>query len=377
MGKSSLVDRMAKAKVKAGVNDDSKEGSFKNALDDIAHAVEELAVTMEVDPLSISRDFNPREFPISLDEIQAITWPSLDSEPAELDALLSSTIEGSEFEHLRVSLRDSGRLLEFMKSIHNLAFRMRDEKQIQEISVKRKSSTSSDFELIAGERRLAAFLYADGLLNKIRCRVYPANISQLQKAKIRDGENHRDELAFYEVVASKFDVWLALPNEEKQRISTTKLGLIWGYQSRGVPTLLRSLFERDDAKEMVDQIYTQRLKKDDVEFLMKAPNDPPQETGRSAESISPANDESPRETNKDIASARAEAQKHFKAAKKYGLTVNRRSNLSVAKIALQVLSKSKQLPADARAKLSEFALDNIDDISRAWAYLGEVLEVDE
>ncbi len=377
MAKNALVNRMAKAAQSSDGNYDSS--SLKNSLEDIANASEESAVTLDVNPLSISRDFNPREFPISLDEIQAISWPSLDTDLAQLDDLLISSIEKSKFDHLKVSLRDSGRLLDFMRSIHNLAFKLRDEKQIQEISVKRKSATSSEFELIAGERRLAAFLYARGILNKVRSRVYPATLNRLQIAKIRDGENHREELVFHEVVASKFGVWLELPEEAKKTISTTKLGLIWGYQSRGVPTLLRSLFERDNAKDIVDQIYSQRLKKDDVEFLLKDNKDRPVEPS-DAEQPSSVDSENVIEqepARKDIAAERAESQKHIKAAKKYGLTVNKRSNLSVARIALQVLSKSKKLPIEARQQLSQFSLDDLDDISRAWAYLGEVLEVEE
>lgn len=352
MSKSRLLDRMSKAKA---VNSPT-DSTLKAAIDSVSKKKTDQSVSMDVDPSSIKSDYNPREFPITLDEIQAIDWPSLDTPLDELEQKIEAAINSSAFEHLKVSLRDRDILLGFLLSIHNLAVRIKAESQIHEVTVRRSSVTASDFKLIAGERRLAAFFYAKGALNKIRCRVHSADISGLQIANIRDGENHRDDLAFYEIVASKYEIWKALDESKKTSLSVSQLAIIWGYNSRGTPTLLTSVFRSPDAAELVDLIYSKRMKKDEVEQLVKSLKS------------NVAGPNKPKVKKEALINKRADA-------KHYGLNLTKKTDISVTQLALKSLIDGDQLPAKVREQLSQCSLHDPKGLNEAWAIIGNALEV--
>ena len=415
--------RLAAAKAKNDqkqVANSSSEGlsPMRRALSEISTVEGMVPAFINIEVSHIDRLFNPRDIPCSLDEVRAVQWPGLDVEIDAVPQLQIDALNRSQQAWWIENPERQAEVIDFFVEIHRLAV-MLLEGQIHNIVVNRIRPMDNRFILLAGERRVIAALYSRGRIPILMAKVY-TGLTSLQCRKITDQENTSEVLKTYEIINSKIAIWEEL-GEGREALELKVLVTIW-HVPMATASILKRLFVHPEREVFLSTIRRERLGWREVEALVKgrvtvssgetelrSPSVSTVETGHQTNPEIPIHDDtlaaqnavSTVETNtsiplKDVTaqlpipvstvdtgegtptqrrSIRAQLRESTDAestAAQFGLSIKRKTNLSVVKGILVVLRESEQLPKVLRKSLMKLDLDSRDDVITAWNQLAQV-----
>jgi hypothetical protein len=391
--KLRLAAAKAKNDQKQGANPPSEGLSpMRRALSEISTVEGMVPAFINIEVSHIDRLFNPRDIPCSLDEVRAVQWPGLDVEIEAVPQLQIEALNRSQQAWWIENPERQAEVIDFFVEIHRLAV-MLLEGQIHNIVVNRLRPMDNRFILLAGERRVIAALYSRGRIPILMAKVY-TGLTSLQCRKITDQENTSEVLKTFEIINSKMAIWEEL-GEGREALELKVLVTIW-HVPMATASILKRLFVHPDREVFLSTIRRERLGWREVEALIKG-----RVTVSSGETELRSPSVSTVETNtsiplKDVAthlpipvstvetgegtptqprSIRAQLRESTDAestAAQFGLSIKRKTNLSVVKGILVVLRESEQLPKALRKSLMKLDLDSRDDVITAWNQLAQV-----
>ena len=391
---------------------------MRRALSEISTVEGMVPAFINIEVSHIDRLFNPRDIPCSLDEVRAVQWPGLDVEIDAVPQLQIDALNRSQQAWWIENPERQAEVIDFFVEIHRLAV-MLLEGQIHNIVVNRIRPMDNRFILLAGERRVIAALYSRGRIPILMAKVY-TGLTSLQCRKITDQENTSEVLKTYEIINSKMAIWEEL-GEGREALELKVLVTIW-HVPMATASILKRLFVHPEREVFLSTIRRERLGWREVEALVKgrvtvssgetelrSPSVSTVETGHQTNPEIPIHDDtlaaqnavSTVETNtsiplKDVTaqlpipvstvdtgegtptqrrSIRAQLRESTDAestAAQFGLSIKRKTNLSVVKGILVVLRESEQLPKVLRKSLMKLDLDSRDDVITAWNQLAQV-----
>ncbi len=330
----------------------------------------------ELRPRDIIRITNPRTVYCTHREVQATPWPSLSTDPAELESALRQAVEGQEW-FTGLSARIKERAIKFFIEIHELACSMKDNGQLQPIIVERGDPASGGGQLLAGERRLIAALYSRGLIETLTAEIYNGTLSSLQRAIIRDQENNKSPLRYYETLISKQDIFKSL--EGAADMSAAELAAYLGYRTRSVPSVLKRLFILPCCDQVIEIARIKDLgHRDIVKLIAIAEKDPAaierrlracqkEERGESSRGTEGAD-----KNNKDDAGSQA-----LKAAASHGLVIKPRTNKKLPRKLVELALTTTVISQKSRQTIEDLDLDTTEGLAEAWNTLAVELAGEE
>lgn len=318
------------------------------------------AQSMTLSANQISRRFNPRNIPFSIDEVKRVQWPSLDIESDRVSKQVREAIENALEADPELAKSAEGwtldSLTQFFSGIHLLSQTIRDYLQLQEMVVYRSEADFTKFILIAGERRLIAFAYGEASGSAMpdpRCLVLSEQPSPLLIAQIKDYENTlTDELDTYELLLSKkgiYDAYIA----ENPVPSASQAAKLFSYKSRAFPSVLIKLFSHPECDQIIQEVKDKGLTQTDIISLLSS------DTSNDVFSKNTNEPETVAKKLEKVTKAKGEAVELQKRAKKLGFNVSKRSDLTVLKHLVTAASQSS-LVTKKQKEILESAVDAED-----------------
>lgn len=290
---------------------------------------------------------NPRKIPCTLDEFRQVEWPDIDTEfvKDELRECLISAVEIYPW-FKALNKGEQAEAISFFEGIHALALSIYKSTQSQPVVVERESPASTVAFLVAGERRVLSCIYSRGKVKSVDAIVFNRRLSRLERAVFTHTENLKVGLSFSETLRATYDVWLALDNPVS--LSLGELNGYWGYGSLSTPSVLKRVFSRDDAEQIVSEVAKQGLSARDVIAFLEDPS-----CGIGPR-VSP-----PKEKKPSV----------VVDAERYGLKLDKPQQLTVAGYVVNKLSSSSVLPPDLLGELNEVDLSSKEGLAKAWSVI--------
>lgn len=296
---------------------------------------------------SIVKLRNPRSVPCTLEEFRKVEWVCLDLElsKSELAGRIAAAVAGHGwFEVLDDAGKDKA--IRFFSNIHGLAVSIYASSQSQPVVLERESPASSVSFLVAGERRVLACIYSRGLIKTVDAVVWNRRLTKLEKAVFAHTENLKVGLTVAETLRATYDVWCAL--DDPSSLTLSELNGYWGYNSSSSPSILRRIFLREDAEDIISTVEKNKLGFRDLPALLdEAPSgsaSTSRKTGRKRKVINPAVQE----------------------AERYGLKLSKPNQLKVASFVLDTLISSSGLPDAIREDLDSIDISSAEGLANAW-----------
>lgn len=331
--RSELAKKLAQQKKE---QQDEQSNDIKQMQDGVAQLDSE-SIVIQINANDISKTFNPREIPCTLDEFKQIEWPDINVPVDEgLDEKIQKSLNKANQQWWLTSIeRDGGKsVIAFFKEIHALSSHMKINGQLQSIVVYRDSALNNNFTLIAGERRTLAALYTNKNPSMIEAKVFNNILSPMQIAIARDGENIKKGLSVYETILSKRDIWLAMDEDARSKLSLPELCKLWGYSSQNIPSILRRVYSAKNSDTLIKKIKEQNLGFREISSLL---------------------------SKKKPSTVEGNRYTVVTKAKALGLSLNKKTDTSVV----------KHLILLANPELNESQLETNNDIAKAWCKIAE------
>lgn len=337
-------------------------------------------VTMHIAPEAILKNWNPREIPLSLEEMRSIQWPTLDTDGEELDKSLSETIDqilaNADSFGGKLQGWNKEEMLSFYHEIHLLARSIRDNGQYQDVVVYRSDADFTKYILLAGERRVVSFVYggvSDANMPQVRCLVYTVKPAPLTIALIQDQENtQKEDLRFHELLKSKRAIFEAF-TQENPVPSARKGAQLFSYKSHSFASTLIRLFTRADCDEILSLVKSKNLSQKDLASIVAeldseegSQQSPSEEAVLSENTSKPAVSKAVEKLSKRGGANKSESiEKRVssavkkqeqgdafqKKAKHYGLTINKKTDLSLIQYMLEFMLNSKKVSKEQKDQI--------------------------
>lgn len=311
-------------------------------------AEEKVFTSLPVD--TIAKLTNPRKIPCTLDDFRKVEWPDLDNEfgKDELRNALVSAVESFPwYEGLSKSEQESA--ITFFEGIHALALSIYKSSQSQPVILDRESPASSIAFLVAGERRVLSCIYSRGKVKTVEAVVFNRRLSKLERAVYTHTENLKVGLSFPETLRATYDVWCAL--DDPASMSLSELNGYWGYGSLSTPSILKRVFLRDDAEDVVSTVAKKNLSVRDIIAFLDNP----------AAGLAPRVDR-PKDKKAPVVAD----------AERYGLKLDKSQQVKVASYILNLLSSANHLPSSLGDELSKAELSSKEGLAAAWSAIAKI-----
>ncbi|MCJ8311716.1 MAG: ParB N-terminal domain-containing protein, partial [Saccharospirillaceae bacterium] len=204
---------------------------------------------------NIQKVTNARLIPCTVQEFSQITWPSTDVEIEQLPTQLETLLAGvAWFEEPKHDFENKQQIIDFIVKISILCKNIKETGQIHPISVDRIVD-SRDFRLIAGERRVLAHVYSNGLIKNVKAVLYNQALSAWAFERLQYSENQSESPTAIEQLVGMFKIWNEASDEQKKK-SNAFWASVWMHKSEGHTSRFRSIFRRNDAADVIRHLLT-------------------------------------------------------------------------------------------------------------------------
>lgn len=354
-------------------------GRLKEALSVLDQNTRHPSTILDIAPTAIVKVRNPREFPCLLTDMTKVKWPDLSTPIEVIEPALVSALDAAALPFWTQSDSETREwALTFFAGIHQLAQSINSNSQIHNILVHRESPTSTEFRLIAGERRVFAALYSRGAIVTLKARVINSLLSPLDQAKLTDQENTSVQLSAYETVLSKLAIYDELPDAEGMTIAQLQADL---GMAAGPLSILRRIARSPHRKEMLEYFRASNAGWREIAAVVSSgiiPEAKPQTKSSTVED-SEMTPKSPSEKKLSPDSTPPKAvgsdlETRLKRAGGFGLKIQARTNLGVLQLLVRAAAKGDLLPAATRRALSNVDLGDSDGVVEAWCMIADYVE---
>lgn len=233
---------------------------------------------------AITKLENPRDIPISLDEMRSFSAPALDIDmEEELPEALDKAIE--ELSTAQRSPGERSTLKDFLIEIHSLAASIKSKGQAQPVVLNEPIEGTGNYTLIAGERRVLASIYADAN-STVQAKVYAGEISEEKINEIKDAENYKISLTYSESIKSKYLLYMSLP-EDKKSLPQSKLTTVLDYKSKSQVNVITSLAKHRAGGEIIEKAIKENWARAELLAAIRAdtPPTPPVKINKPAKAV--------------------------------------------------------------------------------------------
>ena len=325
--------------------------------------------SVRLDPDVVVRLTNPRVVYCTYDDIRRTNWPALDTDAEKLEEKLLTALNSQEW-FTKLSTVERARAKDFFIGIHELSCSIYFHSQLQPIVLERDDPTLMEGRLLAGERRLMAVIYSKGWIPSVSAEIYNYRLSELERAVIRDQENAKADLSVYEIIRSKEAVFRNL--EDAEGLPLSKLASALGYRTVSMPSILRRLFALKNFEEVMRVIWLENSGWRRVDELLKIATELPENITALLRKLDSQKDSPTAASHKTKAKPQSAGNNTKKELKKYGLTVGKRTDTSVARKIIELAMSSGAMPKSAKEELKGVDLSTVEGLEKAWLVLAEI-----